>query len=283
MRLARATLRGPSLCRPVRACVVGHFVVSSRMREWGGRIGVLAALAGLMSGCSSPSTTASAEDMTQPGSGSSCLTPPWTPASSGPDLRVSQCNDERVFRFVVGSGPAASDSAQSNFLLVHGDKFQAISGVTERAIGLCCDEDHAAPNTLCLMFGLRLCSTRLPTFIDVVRALQARDSSVANHSLRVSVTLHGLTGPRCEAASEDCGPLPYLLHSDLPVPEPRMLVDPPKNDSEPCSHDGECIVNGCGNECDHWTLGGAAGTCPGLTRLEDAFCGCVQDHCAWFH
>ena len=49
------------------------------------------------------------------------------------------------------------------------------------------------------------------------------------------------------------------------------------------THDGECVANGCGNEGDHWTLGGAAGTCPHILALDCAFCGCVEQRCAWFH
>jgi hypothetical protein len=149
---------------------------------------------------------------------------------------------------------------------------------------LCCGvEDEYVPDESCLVFDLRLCSTSLPEFIDVVRKLQAADDSVSAHSLRVAVTLQGPTEPRCKASDDACGPLPYSDQGAQTPPKTRNPVDPVKRDSLACSYDGECVANGCGNECDHWTLGGAPGACPYIGKLEGAFCGCVEDRCAWFH
>ncbi|HKP63124.1 MAG TPA: hypothetical protein VJV78_40585 [Polyangiales bacterium] len=91
------------------------------------------------------------------------------------------------------------------------------------------------------------------------------------------------TGPRCAEDDPDCGPIPYLDTNQQPPPAERTAVDPIDSSREPCSHDGQCIVNGCGNECDHWSLGGRAGTCPLYGKYRDAYCGCVEQRCAWFH
>ena len=62
-----------------------------------------------------------------------------------------------------------------------------------------------------------------------------------------------------------------------------VVTDPPRADAKACSYDGECVLNGCGNECDHWTDGAAAGKCPLILKLQGAYCGCVESQCAWFN
>jgi hypothetical protein len=189
-----------------------------------------------------------------------------------------------VFRFVVGSGTPASDALQDQFVKAHMDELFAIDGIVlGGGSGLCCFEDKPDPGESCVVFALRLCATPLAEFIDKLQAIQARDKSVADRSLRVSVELQGDTGPRCAPEAADCGPVPYEPTKAPAVPESRTPVDPFPSDAKACAYDGECVINGCGNECDHWTRGGMAGTCPYLTNLEDAFCGCVQERCAWFH
>jgi hypothetical protein len=279
------------------------------MRQRGKWIPVLGVVIGITNGCAgeaSPPGSAAAEvmhttpkdggdDLEPPGSAAAeitntppedradCLEPPWTPDGSSSGLRVSQCADERVYRLVLGDGSPASGKAEERFLNAHRDAFHAVDGIVSSGYGLCCFEDEVDQDALCLAFGLRLCSTPLPDFIDVVRKLQAADDGVAGHSLRIAVELQGPSEPRCDASDDDCGPIPYSDQGAQTPPKTRSPVYPPKPDSLPCSHDGECVVNGCGNECDQWTLGGAPGQCPYITELEGAFCGCVEDRCAWFH
>jgi hypothetical protein len=50
-----------------------------------------------------------------------------------------------------------------------------------------------------------------------------------------------------------------------------------------CTHDGECVVSGCGNHCVAWDVPAVGGTCPAYHALTDAFCGCLTGHCAWFN
>lgn len=257
------------------------------MHPRGKWIPILGLVIGVMNACAgsaSPPGAASAEvTKTPPEDRADCLDPPWTPDGSSRGLSVSQCEDERVYRLVLGDGSPASGEVEQHFLNAHRDELHAVGGIVWSGYGLCCDEDKVDRDELCLAFGLRLCSTPLPKFIDVVRKLQAADDSVANHSLRISIGIEGPTEPRCKQSDDACGPLPYSDKGTQTPPKTRTPVDPVKRDSLPCSDDGECVANGCGNECDHWTLGGAPGTCPYIGKLEGAFCGCVEDRCAWFH
>lgn len=264
-------------------------VVSCGMREWGWIRGIATVIA-FASGCAnhSPDEAAQGEgaqrELTVPKDRADCLEPPWTPDGSSSGVRVTQCKDERIYRVVLGNGDPVSDEVQEHFLDAHRDELHAMDGVVGSGWGLCCGvEDEYVPGESCLTFDLRVCSTPLPDFIEKVRALQAADSDVAKHSIRVAVTLQGPTSPRCASNDDDCGPLPYSDKGAQTPPTKRTLVDAPKPDSERCSQDGECVINGCGNECDYWTLGGEAGACPYISKYEGAFCGCVEDHCAWFH
>jgi hypothetical protein len=257
------------------------------MRDGGKWIPILGVMIGVTNGCASPASPpeAAAAEVTQTPSKdrADCLEPPWTPDGSSPGLHVSQCEDERVYHLVVGDGSPASGEAEEHFLNAHRDEFHAVDGIVSSGYGLCCNEDKVDQDELCLAFGLRLCSTPLPEFIDVIRKLQAADDSVADHSLRISVGIEGPTDPRCKESDDACGPLPYSDKGAQTPPKARTPVDPVKRDALACSYDGECVVNGCGNECDQWTLGDAAGTCPYIAKYEGAFCGCVEDRCAWFH
>ena len=215
-----------------------------------------------------------------------CLKPPWLPAKLPAHVQASQCKqDERTFRFTLGGGAPASDDAENTFLDDYREDFHAVDGIVSSGHGFCCGEDvkeGPPPNSLCIVFGLRLCSTSLSEFVNLVRELHANDDALANRSLRISVSLEGLTGPRCEQGDADCGPVAYTERNQNPPPEERRPVDPPVSESEACSYDGECVVNGCGNGCDHWSLGGMAGTCPFIGKYEKAYCGCVENRCGWF-
>jgi hypothetical protein len=254
------------------------------MRRWGWVwVGLL-----LSGGCAAESTPANTPANVDASpiesvESSACYQPPWLPKALPPAVRVSECKEEeRVFRFVLGSGKPATDDEENDFLNAHRWEFHAIEGIVGSGHGLCCFEDSAAPNTLCVAFDLRLCSTSLPEFVNAVRAIHANDAKLADRALRISVRLEGLTGPRCAKGEPECGPLPYTEKNTRPAPQVRMPVDPVDTETEPCTYDGECVANGCGNECDHWTLGGAAGTCPFILKLENAYCGCVAERCAWF-
>lgn len=255
------------------SAVVVQCSVLASSRPW---IALCAALAMACGGASSHES----ESADSP----ECVRPPWYPPKPPLAVRVSSCKDDRTLRFVLGRGAPVTDVVANQFLDDHRWEFHAVNGITGSGYGLCCTEDDGDLDEQCVAFDLRQCSTPLPEFIDTVREIQAQDEHVAHRALRVSVRLEGLNGPRCDADSPRCTALPYDEdHNMREPPEQRSVVLPPNGEGPNCEHDGECVKNGCGNECDHWTLGGMAGTCPYILKLQDAFCGCVENRCAWFH
>jgi hypothetical protein len=122
----------------------------------------------------------------------------------------------------------------------------------------------------------------------MVAAAEAVGASEAK--LRVQVEQVVPPGPRCAAGDASCGPEPY----DAACPEqlgyrpslPREpvgrleAVDGPGGGA--CSHDGECVKAGCGNECVTTREPSGSGDCPYYNALKPALCGCVKGRCAWF-
>ena len=238
----------------------------------------LAVLTALTAGCVAAS-------LSEGGLGADCRKPPWYPDRPPSGVGVQSCADERSFRFVIGSGKPASNDELNAFLNAHREEFHAVDGVFGSGQGVCCSEDvdhHEKLSELCISFDLLLCTTSLPDFIAKLQTIQASDTDLAARSIRVAVRLGGLTEPRCQADDPECGPIPYQQGETRPVPDPRRPLGPLPADEKACAHDGECVANGCGNDCDHWSIAGLPGTCPLLSELQGAFCGCVQDRCAWF-
>ena len=249
------------------------------MHGWQLRVGLTWLAATMAVGCietGPPSAAASGV-----GSDESCRRPPWFPSPAPRGVRAVTCKDDRSVRFVLGSGAPATDADAERFLEAHRDALHAIEGLDGSGFGTCCSEDAVKPNEQCISLDLRMCSTPLPELIEQIQVMQAGDGSLTRRALRVSVRLNGLTGPRCKADEANCGPIPYARHT-LPVPEVRMPFRMSPSSGESCTHDGECIADGCGNECVHWTEAGGAGTCPFVTALENSFCGCAQSRCDWF-
>jgi len=98
------------------------------------------------------------------------------------------------------------------------------------------------------------------------------------------------TGPRCAADDPACGPMPYrggcVEQTDYNPRTKRKLVYGAggREVTTPgqCTHDGECVKNGCGNQCTPASRGTSFGTCEGRFELEHASCGCVSTACVWF-
>ena len=248
------------------------------MSRWGTQLGLAVITALAATGCVAPS-------LSEHGVSDDCREPPWFPRPAPDGVRAESCADGRSFRFVLGSGPFATESETHTFLDAHRDELHAIEGLHGSGLGVCCREDLDDPRRLqdpCVSLDVLLCTTSLPEVVDTVRGMQARDATVARRSLRVSVALSGLTEPRCRAEDPNCGPIPYQERAPGPVPESRTPVPSGPAENEPCAHDGECVTDGCGNACTHWTSAGLAGTCPLLGELVGAFCGCAQDRCQWF-
>ena len=49
-----------------------------------------------------------------------------------------------------------------------------------------------------------------------------------------------------------------------------------------CRQDGECLLGGCGSDCEAYTEPVHANICPAYPELFSAFCGCVDQRCTWF-
>jgi hypothetical protein len=97
--------------------------------------------------------------------------------------------------------------------------------------------------------------------------------------------------PRCSARDPRCGPEPVRdsgsVCFDPMAPRERL---PPDEDlrasparGSACSHDGECLIAGCGNVCVPYPFSRIGTNCKGYTWLDDrALCGCVEGSCSFF-
>ena len=101
----------------------------------------------------------------------------------------------------------------------------------------------------------------------------------------VAVTILSAPGPRCAAGDPACGPVPYeaacVERTDYDPKGKRTLVSA-RPGRGPCTHDGECVVAGCGNECLPSSEVGGSGTCEGRIGWENVYCGCLEQKCVWF-
>lgn len=97
--------------------------------------------------------------------------------------------------------------------------------------------------------------------------------------------------PRCDPANSSCGPAPRSVREDACYrPSAKRERLPPREKSEPhvpsrydCTHDGECMINGCGNVCTSYKMGTFETNCIGYEWLDAAdFCGCIEGECSFF-
>jgi hypothetical protein len=115
--------------------------------------------------------------------------------------------------------------------------------------------------------------------------------------LGIMVEIQGRTGPRCAAGEPNCGPLPYHAPApgahqetrnwagDFTLPlRPGAALQTVRDDlgSGSCTHAGDCVRAGCGNNCDAWYQPVYGARCPAFSDLSDAYCGCLQGQCTWF-
>jgi len=133
----------------------------------------------------------------------------------------------------------------------------------------------------------------------------------------VAVTIPVTTGPRCEPADPDCLPVPMCDPENCPGgsrPDPGCCPECPPYDSGAerivaigdhpealvssdlegleaplmeedgeCAHDGECVLNGCGQYCSSYDDLRFISTCECYPGLSPAYCGCVGGRCRWFY
>jgi hypothetical protein len=94
--------------------------------------------------------------------------------------------------------------------------------------------------------------------------------------------------PRCAAADPSCGPEPASRLDGAcyrPSAERRRVpLDTPGKGGQqnPCVHDGECLIAGCGNACVNYERRDLTTTCEDPGYLDEAFCGCVEGQCSFF-
>lgn len=163
----------------------------------------------------------------------------------------------------------------------------SVEGVAFAAIGGCrCSKiDHAWPG---IVMDVR---EKGASPAEIARRLSAvaAQASAAEATARVQVNILTDPGPRCAADDPACGPDPNnacLERTNYDARKQRKLVYG-ENSREPpvagqCSHDGECVIGGCGNRCIPTSRGTSTSTCEGRLELEHAYCGCVNTACVWF-
>ncbi len=219
-----------------------------------------------------------------------CLGPPLSPGVDElPEiegLRHIAKEMEHVFlpeRPEKGSDWSSSIEAEGKRLR---DKF---GPTAQFGTGLCGSESDLRKYE-CLRLTVPICEY----WLDEVRRLarQAKESGMG-----IVVQIAGRLGPRCSQGDPDCGPLPYHHQLDDPNQDDRTWAGQftlplrPGVDTKTlredlssgtCTHAGDCVRAGCGNNCDAWHEPIYAANCPGYTDLADAYCGCIEGKCAWF-
>ncbi|MBN8613711.1 MAG: hypothetical protein J0L92_24155 [Deltaproteobacteria bacterium] len=212
------------------------------------------------------------------GSRRACIEPPYTPPHDQTVLEdgtmVTMLGEGRAWQFKT-PGDRDATPEEGNGLLM---RLRAQGpGLTFLNYGLYCD-DH-----LCFRWEGDLCDTNVLDRLRVFREAVAADGQLANVRLEISVALAGQLGPRCEANDPACVPPSYEGGTYDPSRGRRAGVLS-SHSAGACTHDGECMVMGCGNHCLSWDHGGAnaGATCEGYSIGEPIFCGCVEGSCAWF-
>lgn len=162
---------------------------------------------------------------------------------------------------------------------------------TETTYGLgLCGRDRSHRTFRCLRLVVAIC---VP-WVNEVRRLA---SVVRGEGLGIAVEIEGRVEPRCSLGDPNCGPLPYHEPITDSYQETRNWAGdftlPLRSTAEhqtlrndlsagSCTHAGDCVRAGCGNNCDAWYQPVYATGCPGFRDLSDAYCGCVEGQCAWF-
>lgn len=229
-----------------------------------------------------PSEPGSAVGFARPpvidGSRRACIEPPYTPPHDQTVLEdgtmVTRLEEGRVWSFKT---PGDRDlSAEEGNALLHRLRAQgpALQFLNH---GLYCE------GRLCFRWEGDLCDTNVLERLRVFREAVAADGQLASTRIEISIALSGQLGPRCEASDPACVPPSYEGGTYDPS-RGRRAGPLASHSAGACTHDGECMVMGCGNHCVSWDHGGAnaAATCEGYAFDQPIFCGCVEGSCAWF-
>jgi len=181
-------------------------------------------------------------------------------------------------------------------------------------IGLaCCD---GTTNAGCWVIALQ--GNSGVTVRQMAERLGALDALCgADACLGVTVEIPAPSSPRCDGGDPGCIPIPMCDPDSCPggaMPNPgccpecrsfdsgaarilsigdhagalvgsdlEYLEVPVQEEAGECTHDGECVLNGCGQYCSSYDDLTFYSTCECYPQLSPAWCGCVEGRCRWFH
>jgi hypothetical protein len=180
-------------------------------------------------------------------------------------------------------------------------------------IGLsCCD---GTTNAGC--WSITLQGNSGVTVIEMAEKLGAIDALCGSSAcLGIAVDIPAPSSPRCDPSDPDCDPLPMCDPANCPGgtrpdpgccptcrpldasprtlsigshagalvgPDLEYLEVPAQEEAGECTHDGECVRNGCGQYCCSYDDLTFISTCECYPPLGPAWCGCVEGLCRWFH
>ena len=210
-----------------------------------------------------------------------CLKPPWVPSPGELDARAVFCSSPTLLGFELGEGPLASAEQAVEFMKPR--RLVDSPGIITVGIGsdtVCCDgggwlEEEGGCVTIALA---PLCVVPVTELIERIREWQLADLQAAQLRLRVNVSLLGRLEPRCPPG--DCGPVPYTKDARWEGGV-RTMISSQSVDGPRCADDGECFFSEA-NACLHWTEDYLVDNSPFYPELLNAFCGCVENRCAWF-
>jgi len=209
-------------------------------------------------------------------------TPAAFPAPAG--YTVRRCPDPlgETQYLIERTGAAPATSAQVE-QFNHRNAAQLLAdGITAVGVGGCCAGD---PPRVCLVvYGEAATPGAAGLLAGVDRVLG--EDATPELGVPIRLLLGSPRHPRCAASDPACGPVGYsngLCARSDSFSHPRAPVGPldidPRNT---CDADGDCMANGCGNQCMSYRQGNQIGTCEYATSLTPAWCGCVQRRCRWF-
>lgn len=209
--------------------------------------------------------------------GAACFKPPYV-ARDG--LAVVACEEDREWGVVLPGTKLADRASAAQFLDAHRAELHTLGGIVTSGVGSCCHGGEWQDPNSCIVVGTNACSHHADELIELFRGFQASSDETRDVGFQLLFEIQGWAGPRCE--ERECGPEPYHAALGAQPSATRTLLEPAERDDANCSHDGECVITGCGNGCDHWTNTGRAGACEYRDDLKEAFCGCLDRRCVWF-
>lgn len=174
----------------------------------------------------------------------------------------------------------------------HDNEFMAIPGIQGVGRGLCCSDSGSAHQ--CIHFFLQSHTTMVEELAEHLEQILGHTDDLC---VGFTVTVIGSEDPRCQEHDPLCVPIPMCPQVTDPTCCPVAPTYDPQGNRDPatntfpalgflsdggCNHDGECVLNGCGQYCNAYTIPGFIGTCECYPDLAEAFCGCVNSTCQWF-